>query len=82
MSGTCLMKELHEDDLIWDLDVYFKYSNIVKNSKRKDPWGSFHIKKYDEDGNSIGEYYSTNDGIFREKKIRPYTLKFNPEKLI
>jgi hypothetical protein len=29
---------------------YFSYENILKNYKKPDPWGTFIIKRFTEDG--------------------------------
>jgi len=75
---------MNVDDIIKLNDgIYFKYSNVVKNSYKLDPWGGFIVKKYAEDGTYLNEYIGLKDNeIFRQKDVLPYTIKFNPEKLI
>lgn len=71
------------DDLIYyEHGIYFKYSNLIKNSNKRDPWKNFFVKQYDSDGEFSGQYIEVNKSIFRIKEILPYTRKFNPEKLI
>lgn len=73
---------MHIDDILeLSDDIKVRYSNILKNSYKKDPWGTFFIKKADKP-EYAPEYLSTNDEIFRQKVVLPYTKQFNPEKLI
>ena len=75
---------LNEDDIIQlNTNIFFRYSNIVKNSYKLDPWGNFVIKHYISiDGEFEGGYVFVKPDIFKHKNILPYTKKFNPEKLI
>lgn len=74
------------DDYIKVNDIEFlKYSNIVKNSYKLTPWGDFMIKKYKYDiekGYYSHVYTNTDFRIFHHENILPYSMKFNPEKLI
>lgn len=62
-------------------DIKVRYSNILKNSYKPDPWGNFFIKKADKP-EEAPEYLSTDKKIFRAEAVLPYTIEFNPEKLI
>ena len=75
---------LNEDDIIQlNTNIFFRYSNIVKNSYKLDPWGNLIIKQYiDAFGNFEGQYVFVKSDIFKHENILPYTKKFNPEKLI
>ncbi len=65
---------------------FVKYSNIVKNSVKlkQTPWGEFFIKKYHSVENNEDDYsyISVKIDIFKLPIILPYSIKFNPEKLI
>ncbi len=75
---------LNEDDIIQlNTNIFFRYSNIIKNSYKLDIWGNFVIKNYISiDGDFEGGYTSVTKNIFKQKDILPYTIQFNPEKLI
>lgn len=62
--------------------VFISYENILKNSKKLDPWKTFIIKKFSEDGEPLVDYISVGKDIFRNKNVLPFTKKFNPELLI
>jgi hypothetical protein len=63
--------------------LYVSYENILKNSKKLDPWNQFIIKKFSKDGEPLTDYISGCDKkIFRHPKIIETTKKFNPEFLI
>ncbi len=63
-------------------DIYFSYENIVKNSKRLNPWNEFFVKLYAEDGTDLIEYTQLDKSIFQDQRLIPITRKFNPEFLI
>ena len=62
--------------------VFLSYENILKNSFRRDPWHSFIIKKFTEDGTPLLDYISVSEDIFLKDEVKPYTKQFNPEILI
>lgn len=77
------MKDIFVDDIISaSFGLFLKYSDIINASKEKDKYGRFLIKKFTNDGHFKGKFCYTSDAIFTESQIKPYTLKFNPEKLI
>ena len=64
---------------------FFSYENILKNSKKLDPWKTFIVKLYSEDGTedqNSPEYSSVDKSIFHHKNVLPFTRKFNPELLV
>jgi hypothetical protein len=63
-------------------NVFCSYENIIKNSKKLDPWNTFIIKKFSKDGEPLLDYISASKDIFRTEAVLPYTKKFNPELLI
>ena len=60
----------------------FSYENIVKNSKKLNPWNQFFVKLYDSEGNDLLEYTEVNKTIFRNPRLVDITRKLNPEYLI
>jgi len=63
-------------------NVYISYENILKNSKKLDPWNTFTVKKFSKDGEPLNEYISFNKNIFKIQEVIEYTKKYNPELLI
>lgn len=61
---------------------FFSYENVIKNSKKLNPWNSFIIKLFGEDGTDLMEYASLDKSIFHDERFIPITRKFNPELLV
>lgn len=80
------MCEIKENDIIQLSGIYkkycLKYSDIVENSMKKTKTGRFCAKLFLKNGKSTDKICWLSYSIFRLKEIKPYTLKFNPEKLI
>ena len=63
--------------------IFLSYENIIKNSKKLDPWKQFIIKKFSVDGEPLTDYISGNDlSIFKLPEMFEITKKYNPELLI
>lgn len=61
---------------------FFSYENILKNSKRLNPWKQFIIKLYHCNGKDLSSYVQVDNKIFHDKDVLPLSRKFNPELII
>ena len=73
-------EEIHIVELSYGF--FTTYENILKNSKKLDPWGGFIVKRFTKDGKPLIDYASVRSEVFRTKNVIKFTKQFNPELLI
>lgn len=83
MTKTCIHKgQKHHLISSGTNGLYLSYENVLKNSKKPNPFGTFIVKLFDETGTDLVQYWETDKSIFRDPRLVELTKEFNPELLI